>query len=117
MAKSNKKIGNNRNMNPNSLKNLTPGGPGRPPGSKNHDGLGTVLQMLKDMVSEKQNIETLRIHMQTMFDKNPTGFFVKILMPLFPKTVSVDATDAMTQYMTTMASVFHEAEQSKAGKK
>jgi hypothetical protein len=79
-----------RGTHPNSLKNLHNGKQGRPKGSKNHDGLGAVLTMLKDLVSEEKNLKKLREHFQILFDQSPAGFCSKFILPLLPKNINLD---------------------------
>lgn len=67
-----------------------PGGPGRPKGSRNHDGLNVVLDMLKGFISDKKNILTLKNDFQVKFDKNPTRFYSSLIMPLLPKTIDIE---------------------------
>lgn len=71
------KKGNNANPN------------GRPKGSKNHDGLQAVLNMLKGLISEDKNLEKLKNEMQTAFNKHPLGFYYKFIMPLLPKNIEI----------------------------
>lgn len=63
---------------------------GRPKGAKNHDGLTAVLNMLKGLISEEKNLETLKNEMQMAFNKHPLGFYYKFVMPLFPKNVDLN---------------------------
>lgn len=60
---------------------------GRDKGVKNHDGLTEVLNLLKDFISTKDNLEKLRVDFQKKFDSNPSGFYYKMVMPLLPKNI------------------------------
>lgn len=72
---------------PNSIANLKH--TGRPKGTKNHDGLQVVLNMLKDFIEEKNNLEKLKKDFQKKFNSNPSGFYYKMIMPLLPKNVDI----------------------------
>ena len=63
---------------------------GRQKGTKNHDGLGAVLQMLKDLVSEKKNINRIKSSMQEAINKRPLHFYHTYIMPLLPKSIAID---------------------------
>ena len=75
------------------------GGPGRPPGSKNHDGLQAVLTMLKDLVSREDNIKKIETAMQEALDKQPLGFYYKFVMPMLPKTVDLAGSEGGIMYI------------------
>ena len=98
-----------RGTNPKSLENLK-SHPGRPKGSKNRDGLGSVLQMLKDLVTEKKNMDKIKKAMQTAINKNPLGFYYRFVMPLYSKTIDLNAPDLMGSYTETMREIFNKAE-------
>lgn len=72
---------------------------GRPKGSKNHDGLNDVLNMLKDFISDKKNIEALKKDFQTKFNSNPSGFFYKMVMPLLPKNIDVTSDGELINFV------------------
>lgn len=63
---------------------------GRPQGSKNHNGLNAVLNMLKELVSKEDNLEKIKVAMQKALNEQPLGFYYKFIMPLFPKNVDID---------------------------
>ena len=63
---------------------------GRPTGSKNHDGLQAVLSMLKDLVSKDDNLKKLEETLQEELNKHPMRFYRSIVMPLFPRNISIE---------------------------
>ena len=69
---------------------FTEGNMGKPKGSKNHDGLQAVLSMLKDLVSKDDNLKKLETTLQEELDKHPMRFYRSIVMPLFPRNISIE---------------------------
>ena len=119
--KSVRKTGKNRKVSKKSLANLKgvkgEAGPGRPKGSKNHDGLNDVLNMLKDFISDKKNLEALKKDFQQKFNSNPSGFYYKMVMPLLPKTIDINPSETMSAYIGTMQQIFSKAENGAKKKK
>ena len=62
---------------------------GRQQGTKNHDGLQVVLNMLKEFIADQKNLDKLKKDFQKKFNSNPSGFFYKMVMPLLPKNVDI----------------------------
>jgi hypothetical protein len=70
-------------------KYIETGGPGRAKGSKNYQGFYTALQILAEIIEDPNNQKKLKEKFQELFDKNPVGFYVKIIAPVIPKTVNL----------------------------
>lgn len=65
------------------------GGPGRPKGKPNYDGLTACLNALKEVVSKEENIKLLEKHFDSALKKNPLGFYYRFVMPLLPKNIDI----------------------------
>ncbi|MFX0133027.1 MAG: hypothetical protein ACFFDN_05205 [Candidatus Hodarchaeota archaeon] len=77
-----------RKINPNSLKNLTPGGPGRPKGSKS--GRTLVLQTLDKILAEQKTQEKIREFYQAKIDENLDQFLRDHVYPFIPKEAKLN---------------------------
>jgi hypothetical protein len=63
---------------------------GRTKGTKNHNGLGIVFDLLEDFIIEGKNLERLKEDFQKKFNQNPTGFYFKLIMPMLPKNINIE---------------------------
>ena len=113
----NKKPAKNRDKQGKFIKGQSGNPKGKQPGTKNHDGLNDVLNMLKDFISDKKNLEALKKDFQQKFNSNPSGFYYKMVMPLLPKTIDINPSETMSAYIGTMQQIFSKAENGAKKKK
>lgn len=54
-------------------------------------GRRRVIEMIDMLIGDPINVATLRSKLQAEFERDPIGFFQKVVMPLVPKDIRVDA--------------------------
>ena len=69
-------------------KYLETGGPGRPKGSVG--GRRKALQAMDKLLAEKGSIEALEGAWRKALEKNPLGFWKKVVEPLIPKDMRLE---------------------------
>lgn len=67
-------------------------GPGRPKGFAT--GRTKALYMLDQLLAKAENQQALERAFQAAFDKNPVRFFLRVVMPLMPRTALAVTQDA-----------------------
>jgi len=97
----NRKYGHGQH--PNSQENLRQGGPGRPRGSKNHNGMTYVLKQLVAVMAEEENVARMKDWMQEKIRTAPQWAWNHIYLPLSPKSLDINQSVNFDEEMSELA--------------
>lgn len=67
------------------------GGPGRPKGSPNHNGMIACLRAIEEVITKPENLKLLKEQIDEMWKENPARVFIKFGMPLLPRNTIIEA--------------------------
>lgn len=78
-----------------SFKNGHKGGPGRPKGSLNRNGLGICYESILKVVNSVENQKLLQEQVNEQWKENPLRFYHKFIMPLQPRNTTIEAPEIL----------------------